>query len=553
MEFEQPERYYRQLQEQRDRGELDEDTFRLEVAKLLLRDEHGVFWMLDSESGKWFCNCGDGWTECDPHAQRPLEAELSAHSQVRSHGTLWVWLGITALVILGVGTFLISKSQTAAPESQPQPPAIATSSVQVTIASPLDGSEVALGQEVGIECTLASVSDLQAVARVELKVDGQGVDARSVRPSIQGGQSSLPLSLPWRPTVAGEHRIEIMALSDSGNLLGVAAITLHVAASALKALPETACVPDASFVTDVTIPAGTAFPPTVEMDKVWQVRNQGTCAWGTGYELVLVDGDSLGAPASVPVPPTAASELADLTITFWAPSSAGTYTSTWQLQSPAGEFFGPFLSLNIRVEVLAPKAVPPEAPADLQAVVTDDGKSVRLTWLDRSDNEDAFRIYREDVEASIGLAPADTTLFVDKTIACGHSYRYSVVAFNAAGASPASGIATVVLAPCAPADVPPVLTLTVVPTQALASSTFTVTFEANDDVGLTQVVLQGENTGDPLLDAGRTFTCTERLCTGAWLATWTGEVSTTLTLVGIASDSAGQESSTAQATVTILP
>jgi hypothetical protein len=298
------------------------------------------------------------------------------------------------------------------------------------------------------------------------------------------------------------------------------------------------------------------------MEKVWQVRNSGSCAWGVGYELVLVGGESLGAPNAVPVPSTATGDPADLTVTFWAPEEAGSVTSVWQMQAPDGEFFGPTLTLDILVEALARESLPPNAPSDLQATVAEGGDSVRLTWVDRSNDEDAFRIYREDVEASIGLAPANAELFVDEGVACGNTYRYAVLAFNAAGTSPLSETAEAVLPPCAPADEPPGVFLTVVPTEVMASETLTVTFVASDDVALIQVTVQGEETGDLSLDAGRTFTCTGQVCADNWLLTvqlpdpgeaLTREISTTLTLMAIALDSSNQESEPAWAMVLVLP
>jgi hypothetical protein len=318
-------------------------------------------------------------------------------------------------------------------------------------------------------------------------------------------------------------------------------------------LPEPDCVPDAAFMAHVTIPAGTVFPPEARMDKTWQVRNSGSCAWGVGYQLVLVGGESLGAPSSIPVQPTAAGELADLAVTFWAPADPDAYTNVWQLQAPDGRFFGPKLSLSIHVEPLAEKSSSPAAPANLQATFVDEGKAVRLMWEDRSDDEDAFRIYREDVEASIGLAPANSEQFVDGGVACGRTYRYTVVAFNAAGASPVGESVEVSLPPCTTADTAPTLLLTVVPTQVVSSGTFTVTFQASDDVKVAQVMIQGQETGIAEIDAGRVFTCAHAACSGNWSVSWAREISTTLTLVGVAQDSAGQESEPALVTVTIRP
>jgi hypothetical protein len=93
----------------------------------------------------------------------------------------------------------------------------------------------------------------------------------------------------------------------------------------------------------------------------------------------------------------------------------------------------------------------------------------------------------------------------------------------------------------------------VVPTQVLASETFTVAFQADDDLGVDLVVVWGVETGDAALDSGRLFTCTQVVCTGTWPLTWLGETSATLTLVAVALDSSGQRSDPAATLVPILP
>jgi hypothetical protein len=554
MDFKQAERHFQELKKQRIRGELDEDAFHVEVAKLMFRDERGIFWMLDADTGGWFRNRGEGWMPGDPGTEGASEVEYPAARSTRRRWFLRVVaLGMVLGLVLGMVALVILWQSPTFPGNLAQPAATQEAIIQVTIASPADGSQVALEQEVAIESTINAAPDLRSVDRVELRVNGQVVDTQPVRPKAQPVQTSLPLSQPWLPTDIGEHEVKVVALSAESTPLGEAVITLYVEEAPSETLPEPACVPDSTFVTDVTIPPGTAFPPNARMDKVWQVRNSGSCAWGVGYKLVHLEGERLGAPGSVSVPPTAAGDPADLTVTFWAPVEAGAYVNVWQLRSPDGAFFGPTLTLDIQVEVLAEESLPPNAPTNLQSEVTEDGKAVRLTWVDQSDNEDAFRIYREDVEASIGLAPADAQLFVDEGVACGNAYRYAVVAFNAAGASPIGEAAEVVLPACAPANEPPALALTIVPTQVTASEVFTVTFLAEDDVGMDLVVVWGDETGDPLLDRGRVFTCTEVICSESWPITWTRDVSVTLTVVAVARDATGQESEQAWATVDILP
>jgi hypothetical protein len=552
MDYKKAERRFRELEGLRDRGALGEQEFRFEVAKLTYQDEHGIFWMLDADDGTWFCNQGEGWEPGDPHAAR-----AAAVAQRREKGRRWpLRLAMVVLAIIGLGMLGILATQRW-PDvlSNPlQPTPAPRIQVQVAIASPAEGSQLALEQEVAVEYTLQANTGLQEADHVELQVDGQTVGSQAVRSKLQPGQNSLPLSQSWLPTASGEHLVRVLVISAQGDSLGEATVTLDVVEVPDEELPEPACTPDGTFVADVTIPPGAAFRPDSQMDKVWQVRNSGTCAWGVGYEMLRVSGEELGAPDVVPVPPTAAGESADLAVTFQAPSEAGPYNNAWQLRSPDGTLFGPTLVLSIEVEAQAEESLPPGTPTDVQAAVTDDGKAIRLTWVDQSDNEDAFRVYREDVEASIGLAPANAELFVDNATTCGNTYRYGVVAFNAAGTSPLSEITEASMPPCAPDDTAPSIVLTVVPTRVVSSTTpITIVFQAADAQGVTRVTIQGQETGDAALDAGRTFPCDDVVCTGRWPLTPTVEISTTLTFVAIARDTSGQESEPARSQISVLP
>jgi hypothetical protein len=553
----QAERRYRELQKLHRSGALDDDAFRVEVAKLLWRDSHGVFWMPDAETGEWICNRGGGWVTGDPHTEPHLQAARPGTRKEKPRRLRrFLVASVVVLALAATATGIVLWQQ---PPLAPYP-VLSTPTeppqVRVTIASPTEGSQVALGQVVAIEATIDGLPDLWGVDHVRFRINGQLLVSQPVRAKIQPNQVSLPLSQAWRPASLGAHQVTVTAYSAQDEPLGAASLSLNVVEASAEPLSAAACTPGATFVADVTIAAGTAFPPGARMDKVWQVRNSGTCAWGVGHELVLVEGEDLGAPHAIPVPPTAAGEMADLAVTFWAPAETGTHASVWQLQAPDGQFFGPTLPLSIEVAVQAVENRPPQPPTDLQAAVIGDGSAVRLTWVDQSDNEDAFRIYREDVEASVGLAPAGAEQFVDQGIACGHTYRYHIVAFNAAGVSEASELATATLPPCAlPADMPPTLILTVVPTQVVASGTFTVVFQASDDLGITLVEIHGQDTGEPAIDAGRAFSCTEPICTGAWPLNRSGDVTAaiTLTLMAVAQDSSGQESAPATTTVEIRP
>ena len=560
MDYKQAERHFRELQSLRDRGDLDESQFRVRVAKLMFRDTQGAFWMIDPDDGAWYCNRGATWEPGDPQAAKA--AEPVPLGTLRRRRWLYAGLGAALIVLVGLAAVLILQQSPGGLWNGVQPAPTLTPGVQVSIASPSDDSRVAIGQGVAVESTLNAPAGLENVHHVELLISGQMVDTQAVQAKLQPGQTSLPVSQYWMPTALGEQQVAVVALSGENEALGRATINLVVTELADESLPEPVCVPDAAFVADVTIPPGTTFPPGAQMDKVWQVRNSGTCAWGVGYQLLRVEGGALGAPDTVPVPSTAAGATADLGITFDGPSQSGTYTDTWRLHTPDGTPFGPALTLFIEVKADAEGNNPPEAPTELQAAVTENGRAVQLTWLDQSANEDAFRVYRDDLEASIGLAPANAEMFVDRTVACGRTYHYRVVAFNAAGASPIEETAEATLPSCTPGDAPPALVLTVVPTQVVESGTITVTFQASDDLGLAQVLLQGKDTGNAELDAGLVFVCEDTTCAGskpfllsltALGITPTAQISTTVLIVGIARDSTGQESPPQELQVFVLP
>jgi hypothetical protein len=87
----------------------------------------------------------------------------------------------------------------------------------------------------------------------------------------------------------------------------------------------------------------------------------------------------------------------------------------------------------------------------------------------------------------------------------------------------------------------------------VAGEPFTLVFQAEDDAGLVQVTVRGQNTGDPVMDKGQTFACEGRRCAASWSLSWTGEDGQTLIFVAEAWDVADMRSEPAQAQVVILP
>jgi hypothetical protein len=97
----------------------------------------------------------------------------------------------------------------------------------------------------------------------------------------------------------------------------------------------------AQFVSDVTVPDGTAFNPGTAFTKVWRIRNIGSCSWNTGYSLVFVSGDRMQTSNVFPVPGVVhPGQVVDLSANFIAPSTPGRYRSNWMLSNLSGRTFG---------------------------------------------------------------------------------------------------------------------------------------------------------------------------------------------------------------------
>lgn len=113
--------------------------------------------------------------------------------------------------------------------------------------------------------------------------------------------------------------------------------TLPVQTATLQ--PSTTACNKAGFVSDVTVPNGTAMAVTQVFTKTWRLINLGTCTWSANYQIIPAQGTSgqQGFDLGVSVPP---GHYVDISIQITAPATAGTYGSSYKLESPDGVVFG---------------------------------------------------------------------------------------------------------------------------------------------------------------------------------------------------------------------
>ncbi len=115
------------------------------------------------------------------------------------------------------------------------------------------------------------------------------------------------------------------------------------------ASPTPPCNNNMVFLLDVTIPDGTTFKPGEKIEKVWRVRNDGSCTWSRGYTIQLEDGPPLGGLTEHPIPGTDPGDSAEISATFIAPNEPGNYRSSWRANDMGDTPFGVLIYIEINV------------------------------------------------------------------------------------------------------------------------------------------------------------------------------------------------------------
>jgi hypothetical protein len=327
----------------------------------------------------------------------------------------------------------------------------------VVIDSPPSNSQYQGGEAVAIQSTS---TDSSGIARVELLVDGIVVRTDTT----PGPQPSFILLQTWTATV-GTHTIVVRAFNTTNVESNPAAIALAVVgnvpavaptaapaaqvpptAAAAKVLltatpasaPVLACTDNFGFVADVTVPDGTFFVTGQAFNKIWRIRNDGTCVWGSSYHLVFIGGQGMTAAPVIGMPLTAPGATADLLVPMTAALAPGHFTTNWRLRSPAGALFGG--TLNATIIVLTPQ--PPAtatavrcqgvsnitafsaSPATISA-----GQSATLSWglVENADEADIdYGIGGIATPGDIIVSPGTTTTYTLSAF-CGSNVRAAQV------------------------------------------------------------------------------------------------------------------------------
>jgi hypothetical protein len=110
------------------------------------------------------------------------------------------------------------------------------------------------------------------------------------------------------------------------------------------------CYDNSEFVEHVTYPDNSTVPPGASFNKIWRVKNTGSCVWDSSYQIVYVAGTQLSQQSAYPLPEVVyPGQSVDVSVPMSVSASTATYFSQWQLRNPTGTNFGALLQLVIIV------------------------------------------------------------------------------------------------------------------------------------------------------------------------------------------------------------
>ena len=147
------------------------------------------------------------------------------------------------------------------------------------------------------------------------------------------------------PTIAPTSPLRVPANQAQANLA-----TEAVDLESTEPNPTPECVPNLTFLEDLTVPDGSLVKPGSTLDKRWRVENSGTCNWDEKYRLKLIAGPEMGAKPEQALYPARSGTQAVLRIIFTAPEEPGPYRSAWQAYGPGGQPFGDPFFIEIMVQ-----------------------------------------------------------------------------------------------------------------------------------------------------------------------------------------------------------
>jgi hypothetical protein len=169
-------------------------------------------------------------------------------------------------------------------------------------------------------------------------------------------------------------------------------------------------------VDDVTIDDGTEITAGEPFEKIWRLKNTGSCTWTSDYDLVFVDGTQMDGPdeQQLTTETVTPGQEIDVAVDLVAPDEPGQYRGNFKLRNPSGIVFGLGEKSNpFWVDIQVPDQSGVQFDFLSQAKHADWGSGVEpvdfanpghieLTYGGPDSDENGFVLVKDDVELESG-------------------------------------------------------------------------------------------------------------------------------------------------------
>lgn len=295
------------------------------------------------------------------------------------------------------------------------------------IDTPLDGSTLPLAPVV----VRSHASSGSGTASAVLYVNGTQVRVDNV---ADPSNPLVEISQVWQPDAPGDYVLQVVATDHDGNEGRSNSVRIHV--GELESIPPA--------IPETQVPASTTSTETITpINPIFTFTTNANCRQGpsTQYEV----DDSFQEGQSVQVD----GRNQDLPRWWWVLRSNGSHCwvsdSTGTASGPTGSVqvvsAPPPPVVIVPTDTYTPPPPPqtaPNAPGNLSVtnhVCASPTYSVTLGWYDQADNEQGYRVYRDNT--LITTLGANATSYTDNPPGSG-PYTYKVESFNSVGSASAT-------------------------------------------------------------------------------------------------------------------
>lgn len=200
-----------------------------------------------------------------------------------------------------------------------------------------------------------------AVATAMGQLSAQFTQTALAAPSATAFSTNTALSLPTfalptaggaSPTAGGPLPTLSFNTTPTTPIAGFTALASPAAPAATVSLGDSCS--NSAFEGDITIPDGSILEPGINFQKVWAIRNTGTCVWDEGYALVYIAGSTPNLdPYNFEFKNSddfvSSGEGVNIGLNLTTPCTPGKYEGHWRMRTDTGYYFGTTLSVYVEV------------------------------------------------------------------------------------------------------------------------------------------------------------------------------------------------------------